>query len=182
MIKKICFITPSSVDYPYLNELMKADFMTNIGVEIITMNKPSLNLWINGFVVKLISAFEEKISSIIKPLYKIPLSTVPPQPDYATYHDTLFVPFVTFSTRHANTNGNQVLTIEVNQKAYSSIETLVWYPQGKVLKLESKLNNKTPVLTYETSNNGPLVTQRIKNLNAVMHDLLYYSIKKTLQQ
>lgn len=182
MFKKICFIVNSPEQYPYISELLKADVMANVAFSIIAIGKQSLKGRLSDFVIKAITAFEKKTSSSIKPLPKATLSITANQLDLGQYQHTLFIQLASVDLVIGTENGNSILTIEANQKKHGAIDTLVWLNEGEAIELQSALNHYTTILSYTTSNNSPLLTQRVRNLNGVFYDLLYYSIKKVLQK
>ncbi len=156
--------------------------MANIAFSIIAIGKPDLKSRLSDFVIKAITAFEKKTSASIKPLTKTTVHVKAHQLDLEQNQHTLFIQLAPVDLIIGNENGNSILTIETTTKKHGSIDTLVWRNEGEVIELQSLLDNKTAILTYTTSNNTPLLTQRIKNLNGVFYDLLYYSIKKVLQK
>lgn len=182
MFKHICFIVNTPLQYPYITNLLEADFVKAFEISIICKNTNSLTNKLNNFMVSLITNFEKKSASSINPLKKTILTITASQLDYSAYFDTLFIDLAYTKLNYASENGNNLITLKLNKKDTAYIDKLAWIKEGQTIELKCVLNNKVDILTYTTSNNSELLTQRVKNLNAVFYDILYYAIKKIIQK
>lgn len=182
MVNRICFIVNSSIQYPYISNLLEANFLQGIEISLICNNKNNLTNKFNNFMASIITNFENKNASSIKPLTKKKLTTTACQLDCSAHFDTLFIDLAYTKLNYASENGNNLITLKLNKKYPAYIDKLAWIKEGQTIELKCVLNNKVDILTYTTSNNNELLTQRVKNLNAVFYDILYYAIKKIIQK